>query len=205
MTYPAFNGLDMTPPQWIPKGSGKVVKVVYPIQHTDGAVNYYIAEREDVKKNLIAHISNNLMNETFGIITGKNKDGKDRTRYDATEEEKQQIAAKKKEILTQAKSLDIESLLESDDFDKYISPAWKEHSEQMIIRKMRNNIVKKIPKDFSSSFVAEIYSENSDETYRAHRAEMIEAEVQPLNDVDFTDVDDSQIDKSTGEINQPEF
>jgi hypothetical protein len=206
-TYPAFNGLDMTPPQWIPKGNGKVVKVVYPIQHTDGAVNYYIAEREDVKKNLIAHISNNLMNETFGIITGKKKDGKDRTRYDATEEEKTQIAAKKKEILTQAKALDLEALLDSDDFDKYISPAWKEEQsrEQMIIRKMRNNIVKKIPKDFSTSLEAEIYSENSDETYRAHRAEMIEAEVQPLNDVDFTDVDDSKIDKSTGEINQPEF
>ena len=199
----------MPPPQWTPKGTGKAVRVVYPIQHTDGAVNYYIAEREDVKKNLIAHISNNLMNETFGIVTGKNKDGKDRTRYDATDEEKAQIAEKKKALLAQAKTLDLDSLLDCADFDKYISPAFKEeHSrEAMIIRKMRNNIVKKIPKDFATSLEAELYNVNSDESYKAHRAEMIEAGEQPLQDVDFVEIDGNSVDAGTGEIvkPQPEF
>ena len=208
-SYPTFNGLDMTPPQWTPKGGGKAVKVVYPIQGKDGIVNYYIAERSDVKRNLIAHISNNLMNETFGIITGKNKDDKDRTRYDATEEEKKQIAEKKREILTKAKSLELEALLDSAEFDNYISPAWKEEQsrEAMIIRKMRNNIVKKIPKDFATSLEAEMYNVNIDETYKEHRAEMIEAGEQPLHDVDFVEVDGNKVDTSTGEVvkSQPEF
>jgi hypothetical protein len=65
--YPRYVGLELTPPEWQPTGTGKVVRVVYPIQSTDGCVDYYISERADVKRNLIAHISNNLMNETFGV------------------------------------------------------------------------------------------------------------------------------------------
>lgn len=199
-TYPAFNGLEMSPPTWQPTGTGKVVRVVYPIVSKDNTVNFYIAERGDVKKNLIAHISNNLMNETFGICAD---------RYKATEPQKKQIAEKKKEVLTKAKELDLETLLDSPDFDEYISPAWKDEQsrETMIVRKMRNNIVKKIPKDFSSSLEAEIYNENSDEAYRAYKAEMLEAAEQPLKDVDVIEVDGNTINPETGEINdaKPEF
>lgn len=199
-TYPAFNGLDMSPPTWQPTGTGKVVRVVYPIVSKDNTVNFYIVEREDVKKNLIAHISNNLMNETFGICAD---------RYKATEPQKKQIAEKKKELLTKAKELDLEALLDSPEHDEYISPAWKEEQsrESMIIRKMRNNIVKKIPKDFSTSLEAEIFNENSDETYRAYKAEMLEAAEQPLKDVDVIEIDGNNINPETGEINdaKPEF
>lgn len=210
-TYPTYNGLEMSPPQWTPKGDGKVVRIVYPILHTDNTIHFYIAERKDVKKNLIAHINNNLMNETFGFVTGQKKDSKgklvDRTRYDATEEEKGKIAEKKKEILTKAKELDLEMLLDSADFDKYISPAWKEHSESMIIRKMRNNIVKKIPKSFETSLENEIFNENTDEAYKMHKAEMIETENTPLIETDFEDLNENeQVDKNTGEIKpKPEF
>ena len=208
--YPRFVGLELTPPEWNPKGTGKVVRVVYPIQSTDGTVDYYISERADVKKNLIAHISNNMMNETFGCVTGQKKDkyGKmvDRTRYDATPEEKANIAAKKKELLSKAKELDLDTLLDSDDFDKYISPAWKEEQsrESMIVRKMRNNVVKKIPKDFSSSLQAEIYNENSDESYKMYNAEYVEVEETPLEPIALAD--GTKVDVSTGEIkSQPEF
>lgn len=193
-TYPTFNGLDMIPPTWKPKGIGKVVRIVYPILHTDKTIHFYIAERSDVKKNLIAHISNNLMNETFDICAD---------RYKATTEQKQQIAEKKKELLSKAKDLDFEALLDSADFDKYISPAWKEEQsrESMIVRKMRNNVVKKIPKDFSNALAEEMYNQSSDDNYRASKAEMLEAENQPLIDADFEDVD-----KETGEIKpKPEF
>lgn len=199
-SYPSFNGLEMTPPQWQPKGTGKVVRVVYPIQYNDNSINFYIAEKEDVKKNLIAHISNNLMNETFGICAD---------RYNATPEQKNKIAEKKKEVLAKAKSLELEALLDATEFDRFISPAWKEEQsrEAMIIRKMRNNIVKKIPKDFSTSFEAEIYNENSDETYKVYRAEMVEDAEQPLLDVDFVEVDGNKVDASTGEVTKakPEF
>ena len=195
--YPRYVGLELTPPEWNPTGNGKVVRVVYPIQSTDGSINYYIAERADVKKNLIAHISNNLMNETFGICAD---------RYKADDKQKQQIAEKKKEVLTQAKELELDALLDSADFDKYISPAWKEEQsrESMIIRKMRNNIVKKIPKNFASSLENELYNESADETYKAYNDEYVvvdEEELTPLTLSDGTKVDDS-----TGEIKgQPEF
>jgi len=199
-SYPAYNGLEMTPPQWKPTGEGKVIRVVYPIVSTDNTVNFYIAERKDVKKNLIAHISNNLMNETFGICAD---------RYKATEEQKKQIAEKKKELLTKAKELDLEALLDSPEFDTYISPAWKEEQsrETMIVRKMRNNIVKKIPKDFASSLQAELYNESADETYKAYKAEMIEASEQPLQDVNVIEIDGETVNTNTGEITQgsPEF
>ena len=208
--YPRYVGLNLTPPEWMPKGDGKVVKIVYPIQSTDGVVDYYIAERADVKRNLIAHMSNNMMNETFGIITGQKKDksGKmvDRTRYDATAEEKTAIAEKKKEILAKAKALDLDAILDSEEFDKYISPAWKEEQsrESMIERKMCNNICKKIPKNFASAFESEIFNENTDETYKAYNEEYVVVDEEELKPVALGD--GTKVDAETGEIKgQPEF
>lgn len=199
--YPRYVGLDLTPPEWQPKGTGKVVRVVYPIISTDNTIDYYIAEREDVKRNLIAHITNNMMNETFGVCAD---------RYKATDAQKEEIAQKKKALLSKAKELDLEALLDSPEFDKFISPAWKEGQsrESMIVRKMRNNIVKKIPKDFASSLQTELFNENTDEAYKLHKAEMLEASNENLEDVDFVDVEPTTetVDKTTGEIKeQPEF
>lgn len=198
-TYPRYSGLEMTPPEWNPKGTGKVVRIVYPVQATDGTISYYIAERADVKKNLIAHINNNMMNETFGVCAD---------RYKATDEQKQKIAEKKRELMNKAKELELDALLDSDEFDKYISPAWKdEHSrESMVIRKMRNNIVKKIPKDFSSSLQNELYSETSDETYKAYAAEYEVVEDEPLENVALIGDSGVKVDIDTGEVKgQPEF
>lgn len=208
--YPRYAGLELTPPEWQPKGSGKIARVVYPIQSTDGTVDYYIAERADVKRNLIAHISNNLMNETFGIITGQKKgsNGKmvDRTRYDATEEEKSKIAEKKRELLNKAKALELDALLDNVEFEKYISPAWREEQsrESMIERKLCNNICKKIPKDFASSLESEIYNESTDETYKTYNEEYVEVEAEELEPVALND--GVKVDAETGEVvNQPEF
>lgn len=165
--YPKYNGLEMTAPQWEPTGQGEVIRVVYPIVKTDNTVEYYIGERRDVIKNLFAHISNNLMNETFGIVEN---------RFDANEKQKGQIAAKKKEIMDKAKSLnDLDKILDCEELDPYISPAWKDPQsrEEMIIRKMRNNVVKKIPKDFRSAIAAEQYN-LMDDTYKEVHAEIEE-------------------------------
>jgi hypothetical protein len=48
-------------------GTGKVGAHRYPITKVNGMSNS-IAEREDVVRNLIAHVSNSMMNETFGIV-----------------------------------------------------------------------------------------------------------------------------------------
>lgn len=195
--YPRYVGVELTPPEWNPKGQGKVVRVVYPIKATDGTIEYYISERADVKRNLIAHISNNMMNETFGVCAD---------RYKATDAQKQEIAQKKKELLSKAKELDLDALLDSDEFDKYISPAWKEEQsrESMIIRKMRNNVTKKIPKDFSSSYISEIYNENSDETYKAYNDEYVVVDEEELEPIALAD--GTKVDAETGEVkSQPEF
>lgn len=175
-TYPTYRGIEVEPPTWTPKGTGIVVRVVYPITKTNGQVEYYIAEREDVSKNLIAHINNNLMNETFGIA---------QDRYKATADQKKQIDAKKREILNKVKELGLAAL---DDaiVQEYVSPAWKDPQsrESMIIRKMRNNVVKKIPKDFGNAFVEMTYSEADDESYARHRKEVNENANQEIIDIE---------------------
>lgn len=182
--YPKYNGLEYEPPKWTPTGKGEVVRVVYPILKTDGSVEFYIAEREDVAKNLLAHINNNLMNETFGICAD---------RYKATPEQKKQIAAKKMEILKKAKELGLDAL-DDPELQQWISPAWTEfHSrEQMIIRKMRNNIVKKIPKDFGHAYVEMTYHAATDETVAEVQQEIAENANQEVIDIEGHQVEQEQ-------------
>lgn len=175
--YPSYNGLEMTPPKWTPTGKGEVVRVVYPIIFQDDSIQFFIAEREDVAKNLIAHIANNLMNETFGICAD---------RFKATPDQQRKIAEEKKKVLDKARSLGLDAL-DDPELQKWISPAWKEFQsrEQMLIRKMRNNIVKKIPKDFGNAFVEMIHAETTDPDYAEVRREMLQnANSEPI-DVDF--------------------
>lgn len=158
--YPKYKGLDMTPPEWEPSGTGKLSKIVYPVIMAghDGKsyVEFYISERADVIKNLIAHINNNLMNETFGIVE---------KRYKATPDQLSRIDAKKKELIAKASSMDLDSALDCPDLVPYISPAWTEpHSrEAMIERKMRNNAIKKIPKDFGNGAMETMFEESDSE------------------------------------------
>lgn len=177
--YPSYTGIEMTPPKWTPKGEGKVVRVVYPIKLKSGAIDFRIAERADVVRNLHAHIMNNMMNETFGIC---------KDRYSATAEQKQQIEQKKQEIKKKIKDMTLDELLDCPDVQPWISPSWSEpHSrEAMILRKMRNNAVKKFPKNFGSSYANDTYNELSDETVRTTATEIrTEANTGEIIDVDL--------------------
>jgi hypothetical protein len=174
--YPVFTGFDVIPPKWTPKGKGDVVRVVYPLLKDDDTVEFHIAERIDVVRNLIAHMSQNMMRETFGIVQGK--------KQDANWEQKKKIDAKKAEVMRQVKELGLEATLDHADFQKWISPAWTEpHSrEGMIIRKMRNNATKKIPKDFGNAFVEMVHNEVIDAEYTEVRREIQEnANTQPID------------------------
>lgn len=155
--YPRYDGITYMPPQWEPCGSGEVVRVVYPILHHDDTLHFYIGERADVLNNLMAHINNNMMNETFGIAEN---------RYKATPAQLTKINERKAELKAKAKQLGF-SALDDAELAPYISPSWKEDfsRESMIIRKIRNNIVKKIPKDFGSPAIFESYSEATSESY----------------------------------------
>lgn len=144
-TYPSFKGIEIVPPTWQPKDyTGKIIRIVYPIEMQDGSVQYHISEREEVRVNLLAHISNNLM---------KDKDIKD-----------------KDTLLNSLGSKSLDQLFEDTDALKIMSPAWRSaHArEAMILRKMRNNCIKKIPKDFQNAFAALAYEETFDD-YDQHR------------------------------------
>ena len=182
-TRPKRVGMEITPPSWEQKGlSEKVIAVVYPVQLTNGSIEYLIAERESVKTNLIAHIRNNMMNETFGVC---------KDRYKATPEQKQQIKAKKEEILSAVRECEtLDDMLKCQSAQPYISAAWLDTPEQMITRKLRNNAIKKFPKDMNS--MANHSLLQLDEGYKASREEITENENSEPFEVDEENVVDSE-------------
>lgn len=164
-TYPKRKGLTMTDPEWEQKGlSQKTIRVVLPIKLKDGTVTYLISERESVKTNLFAHVRNNLMNETFGICE---------SRYKATDKQKKDIDAKKEVIYEALRKCEtVEDMLACAEAKPFISGAWIDTSESMIIRKMQNNAVKKYPKNFDN--MAKQSFLEMDETYKATQEEIAE-------------------------------
>ena len=163
--YPRRKGIDIAPPEWEEKGlSQKVTKVVYLIKMVDGTMQYLIAERESVKTNLLAHIRNNLLNETFGIAE---------SRYKATEKQKKEIDAKKQEIYDALRKCEtLDDMLACEEARPYISMAWLDSPESMITRKLQNNAIKKFPKNLNS--MAKTSLLKMDETYKAAQAEIEE-------------------------------
>lgn len=191
-TRPKRVGMEVTPPSWEQKGlSEKVVAVVYPVQLTNGSIEYLIAERESVKTNLIAHIRNNMMNETFGIC---------KDRYKATPEQKQKIKEMKNQILNDVRACEtLDDMLKCPSAQPYISAAWLDTPEQMITRKLRNNAIKKFPKDMNS--MANHSLLQLDEGYKASREEITENENSEPFEVDEGEVVDSE----AVEVEEPDF
>lgn len=182
-TRPKRVGMEITPPSWDQKGlSEKVVAVVYPVQLTNGSIEYLIAERESVKTNLIAHIRNNMMNETFGVC---------KDRYKATPEQKQKIKEMKNQILSDVRSCEtLDDMLKCPSAQPYISAAWLDTPEQMITRKLRNNAIKKFPKDMNSMTNHSLLQ--LDEGYKASREEITDNENSEPFEVDEGEVVDSE-------------
>lgn len=171
---PRRKGIETTPPEWEEKGlSQRVVRVVYPVKLTDGTIIYLISERESVQINLFAHVRQNLMNETFGICEN---------RYKATEAQKKKIEEKKEEIYEQLrKCASLDEMLCCEIAKPYMSGAWLDTPEQMIERKMRNNAIKKYPKNYDS--MANKAFMEMDETYQEAQSEIEEN----ANSVDFVE------------------
>lgn len=192
-TYPRRRGIEIEPAEWTPKGlSDKTVRVVYPVKLKDGTIDYLIAEREPVKTNLIAHIRNNLLNETFGICEN---------RYKATPKQKEQIRAKKEEVLSAVRECEtLEDILRCEAAKPYISAAWLDTPEAMIVRKMRNNAIKKFPKNLNSMASSSLLQ--LDETYKTAQEEVRESE----NSQEFAVEDESVVAESEAvEVETPDF
>lgn len=191
-TYPRRRGIEIEPAEWTPKGlSDKTVRVVYPVKLIDGTIEYLIAEREPVRINLIAHIRNNLMNETFGICEN---------RYKATAKQKEEIKAKKDEILSAVRECEkLEDVLNCEIAKPYISAAWLDTPEAMIVRKMRNNAIKKFPKNLNSMASSSLLQ--LDETYKASQEEIAQNE----NSQEFVVEDEAVVESEAVEVETPEF
>lgn len=191
--YPRRRGINVEPAEWTPKGlSDKTVRVVYPIKLKDGSVDYLIAEREPVRTNLIAHIKNNMLNETFGICAD---------RYKGTPKQKEEIKVKKAEILSAIRECEtLEDILNCEVAKPYISAAWLDTPEAMIVRKMRNNAIKKFPKNLNNMASNSLLQ--LDETYKASQEEIAQNE----NSQEFVVEDEAVVAESEAvEVETPEF
>lgn len=193
-TYPRRRGIEIEPAEWTPKGlSDKTIRVVYPVKLKDGTIDYLIAEREPVRTNLIAHIRNNLMNETFGICENRHK---------ATDKQKAAIKAKKEEILSAFRACEtVDDMLKCEyAVTPYVSAAWLDTPEAMIVRKMRNNAIKKFPKNLNNMASNSLLQ--LDETYKASQEEIAENE----NSEEFVIEDETVVAESEAvEVETPEF
>lgn len=175
---PKHRGVEITPPEWEEKGlpNAKAVKVVYPVKLTDGTIQYLISDRESVKVNLFAHVRNNLMNETFGLAE---------SRYKATEAQKKQIDERKQPIFEALRNCEtLDEMLSCEIAKPYMSGAWLDTPESMIVRKMCNNATKKFPKNYDS-MASKAFVE-IDETYQEQQAEVIEQ----ANSVEFIEAEE---------------
>ena len=183
-TYPKHRGIETVPPEWEQAGaSEKVDKVVYPVKLTDGTFQYLIAERQSVKTNLFAHIRNNLMNETFGICEN---------RYKATDKQLEEIKERKEVIFEALRKCEtVEEMLECKEARSYISAAWIDTPESMIVRKMRNNAIKKFKKNYDA--MAQRSMLQVDETYQQVQEEIAEN----ANSVEFIETTEP---KPTGQV-----
>jgi len=156
-TLPQYKGLGKSEPTWIPKNyTNKVIAVLYPIEMEDGTAEYLTAFREDVVRNLQAHITNNILSKKYDSVRAG--------------------------IIKKIASMNLNQILEDDSLSDYISPAWRnpQSREAMIVRKMRNNATKGYPKDFGDSFIASEYEKTFEDydQYRKPNGESIENDVE---------------------------
>lgn len=82
----------------------------------------------------------------------------------------------------------------------YVSAAWLDTPEAMIVRKMRNNAIKKFPKNLNSMASSSLLQ--LDETYKASQEEIAENE----NSQEFVIEDETVVAESEAvEVETPEF
>ena len=181
---PKHKGLEVTPPEWEEKGlSDKAIRVVYPVKLKDGSVTYLSADRNSVKVNLLAHVKQNMMNATFGICAD---------RYKATEKQKEEIKAKKDEILNALRACStVDDMLACEIARPFISGAWLDTPESMIQRKMCNNATRKFPKNYDP--MARQAQIEMDEVYQESQEEI----ANNANTVDFEEVGEPQSEQET--------
>ena len=196
-TYPSYNGLEITPPTWKPKSySNKVILIVYPVQKSDGSVEYLISSRDDVAHNLVAQIRQNSLYS----FTKKDRDGKTIWNQKTHRQEIDEAARQKFYDSLNDRTLD--DLLSDETLKEYINPTYMSSGskEQMIIRKMKNNALKNYPREYDNSLMRDAVEnlyEDKDESLNQPKKKYID-------DVDITKKVDDEIEQDPQVANAPQ-
>lgn len=179
-----FDGFEEIPPKYVPKlrkngeSKGKALYAVYLVKKTNGSVETLIAEREDVKVSLLAHIRQNGADEK--LLRELERLTIDEILLD----EKWLEYKLKKETWVKVNGKTMKKEIEVD----LIGPGWKSpiSREKMIERKMRNHAIRRYPKDFSHGSITKLYEETfEDEKYANGQLLIKEDVVQPADLIDY--------------------
>ena len=157
----AFNGFDFEPPTWIRKPTpigkkkGRVIKVIYPIERSNGKIEYWGAERADLQPIILKHIEKNLM----GYSRAKPDE------YRKLMKELKNLSFD--EIIEQHEDTEIKWTHYNKDYSvRLIQDAYTGSTgEAMIIRKLRNLAIRTFPKNFDQTAVQKIYESTFEERY----------------------------------------
>ena len=164
-----FSGISYTPPTWRPKKpvvgqkKGKVIKVVYPIERTNGEVDFWSADRDDLQPILLKHIEQNLMSYRKADKEGFQKLMKElrQLSFDDLIDKHQDTEIKFKNY---GKDYSVRLIQ-----DSYVGST----GEAMIIRKLRNVAIRNFPKNFDTTVIETLYRDTFEEKYE--RTNVIDA------------------------------
>lgn len=164
-----FSGISYTPPTWRPKKpvvgqkKGKVIKVVYPIERTNGEVDFWSADRDDLQPILLKHIEQNLMSYRKADKEGFQKLMKElrQLSFDDLIDKHQDTEIKFKNY---GKDYSVRLIQ-----DSYVGST----GEAMIIRKLRNVAIRNFPKNFDTTVIETLYRDTFEEKYE--RTNVVEA------------------------------
>ena len=187
-TYPYFDGEKMCPPTWKIKSlSAKPILVFYTLVKTDGTVEYLMADRESVAVNLRAHIANNMMS-----VTKKSKEEIINKIENMTLDQMLKDTSLRTAKLTISKYDTTTRKYITEEVDvNLISPAYTGPArEEMIIRKMRNNCLKKYPKSFDTAFLSKAYESTFEDNVVTH------TDAQEIVDVEYNEKNNTEENKS---------
>lgn len=150
-TYPMHQGIKLVEPTWTPKSyDGKVIRVVVPIEYTDGSIDYRIAERESVAVNLKAQIKQSLITDKL----------------------------KQKQVLELIKDMTLEQLLTDKTIAENINDTYIGlSSEEMITTKLINNAIKRVPVDYGSALAKSLMEstyDNADVYQKQSAADLVD-------------------------------
>lgn len=183
-----YDGFEEKLPIFKPKqrkvgeARGKAKYAVYLIKKKDGRVETAIAEREDVKQSLLAHIreSNRRYKEIEDVIAYL---------ADYTLDNILDFKVDKKEYTltnTWGKTSGAKVKVELKDL---IGPAWSSpiSREKMIERKIRNHATRHYPKEFENKIISSLYEQTFEEEQYIKKEEIGETEIIENKELDFVE------------------